>query len=51
MFVGRGVGGGGLNVICVCVRLGDWVSEKLSGGAQLEGHLPDVVSATKFQFP
>ena len=27
-----------LNVFCVCVELGDWASEKLSGRVQLEGH-------------
>ena len=26
-----GGGGGGLNAFCVCVELGDWASEKLSG--------------------
>ena len=28
---GGGGGGGGLNVFFVCVELGDWASEKLSG--------------------
>ena len=33
MFVGVGGGGGGVGVdaFCVCVELGDWASEKLSG--------------------
>ena len=34
MFVrvgGARLGGGGVNVFCVCVELGDWASEKLSG--------------------
>ena len=34
MFVrvsGVGLGGGGVNVFCVCVELGDWASEKLYG--------------------
>ena len=33
MFMGGGAGGGGggrVNLFCVCVVLGDWVSEKLS---------------------
>ena len=34
MFVGGGGGGLVLNVFCVCVELGDWVSEKLSGRVQ-----------------
>ena len=28
---GGGGGGVGVNAFCVCVELGDWVSEKLSG--------------------
>ena len=27
-----------LNALCICVELGDWVSEKLSGQVQLKGH-------------
>ena len=37
---GGGGGGGGVNVFRVCVELGDWVSENLSGLVQLEGHSP-----------
>ena len=33
------VGGGG-NAFCVCVELGGWASEKLSGRVQLEDHSP-----------
>ena len=41
---------GGLNVICVCVELGDWVSEKLSGRVQLEGHSPKWRALQNFSF-
>ena len=37
---GGGGGGGDVNVFCVCVELGDWASEKLSGRVQLKGHSP-----------
>ena len=30
----------GLNVFYVCVELGDWASEKLSGRVLVEGHSP-----------
>ena len=45
-----GVGEGGLNVFCVCVELGDWASEKLSGRVQLEGHSPKWRVLRNFSF-
>ena len=45
MFVGRGGGGGG-----VCVELGDWASEKLSRGVQLESYSPKLRVLRKFSF-
>ena len=47
---GGGGGGGGLIVFCVCVELGDWASEKLSGRVQLEGHSPKWRALQKFSF-
>ena len=46
----RGGGGGGLIGFCVCVELGDWASEKLSGRVQLEGHSPKWRGLQKFSF-
>ena len=40
----------GLNVFYVCVELGDWASEKLSGRVQLEGHSPKWRVLRNFSF-
>ena len=40
MFVGEGRGWLMFYVFFVCVELGDWASEKLSGRVQVEGHSP-----------
>ena len=48
--MGVGGGGWGLNVFCVCVELGDWASEKLSGRVQLEGHSPKWRVLRNFSF-
>ena len=45
-----GEGGGGFNVFCVCVELGDWASEKLSWRVQLEGHSPKWQALQNFSF-
>ena len=48
--VGGGGGGGGVNAFCVCMELGDWASEKLSGRVQLEGHSPKWRVVRNFSF-
>ena len=49
MFMRKGTGGG-VNVFCVCVELGDWASENLSGRVQLEGHSPKWRALRNFSF-
>ena len=44
------MGDGEVSVFCVCVELGDWASEKLSGRVQLEGHSPKWQALRDFNF-
>ena len=53
MFIGSGGGGGGggsVAVLCVCLELGDWAGEKLSGRVQLKGHSPRWRALPNFSF-